>query len=224
VAGEQPAQIISPAIKVAVQLDDAASPASRLFSQALTAAGANSSFDPLPVAVAAAVAASGGNSSLVRSSFYALAFDPYTAGRGNVSGITRLALSSGNASVAVSNLSVPITFTLPRAALQPGAAQQAACAFWDAAAGAYSTAGCFALPNPAPRGHNLSFTTLPGNRTAAATDAGLAAGWTISGPLYAPASCSMLLLDCSLPTDRNVSVFLNPHNPFTSPSVRRLTA
>ena len=138
-----------------------------------------------------------------------------------ISGTTRLAFSSAadGKPVAVSGLSSPITFTLPASA-GVNNETQAQCVFWSDAAGAYSTAGCAALPNPLPCG--LAAYWLP-NATVSGPP-GLAATWDLrddgSGAGAALlAGCGMVYLNCSDPAQVNVSVFPNPRAPLSVPSV-----
>ena len=109
------------------------------------------------------------------TTFHTVAFDPYSCGTassvaragtnadssagGSVSsGVTSLSFSTpGGTSVAVSNLSSPIVFSLTLNTSSLGANLSAVCTFWDTAAGQYSTAGCAGLPNPLPEGVTAAF-------------------------------------------------------------------
>jgi hypothetical protein len=193
VPGQDAATVSTATIQMSVALCavDADSP---LFSAPLSAPGSNSSFDPLPPG---ALDAAGG--APVSSTFLSLAFDAHTSASGapsnNTGGVTRLAFSNTDgAPLSVSNLTTPLLFTLPVSALAPG--QRASCAWWDDAAGNYSTRGCASLPSPSPPGHELSF--VPG--FVASGPASLATAWNISGPLLD--GCTPAFLDCTNATQR----------------------
>ena len=198
----------SPAIQALVQV----SPSAALFSESLTAPGAPSSFDPMPSDLFSSSMALAS----VVTQFRALAFDPHANGTaaGNIStvgGVTKLAFSTtAGAELVVANLSAPITFTLP-AVPTAGGVNQSVCAFYDAVAGAYSTAGCIGVPNPGPPGHTLAF--VPGYQTP--SDASLALAWNITGPLLA--GCNTTLIDCSLPNPP--VIFPDPRQPLAIPAV-----
>ena len=213
VPGAPPVEVSSPAIQTRVQLDVPGA-ASRLFSAPLTAPGSASAFAPLPADIFAG--ASGNLSAGVRTQFASLAFDPYSNGSDPTStGITRLAFSTRDgAEVDVSNLSAPVTFTLPPLAnLTSGAKAQ--CQFWDTAATppAYATRGCASIPSPVPPNHTLAWVA----NFSAASDADMAAAWTISGPLVDDLNCTRTVLDCSQP-DAGV-IYPNPAKPLTVPAV-----
>lgn len=143
--------------QVSVELSDPAS--SRFFAKPFSAPNATSSFDPLPQGTLR------NGSGPLLSQFLSLAFDPYgtpnETAAADRTGITRLAFysASGDA-VSVSNLSTPITFTLPAVDLSSpnGSAssldnrKQAVCTFWDERLKVFSGRGCAAQPNPLPRG------------------------------------------------------------------------
>jgi hypothetical protein len=197
VAGQAASTVSTAVIQMAVTLDDSVMQDTCLFAQPLTAPGSASSFDPLPPGTLAAAA--GG---LVSTLFLSLSFDPHAAAPANASvaapaGITRIAFTNaaGGAPVAVQNLSTPLLFTLPPAALREGGADAAACAWYDEAARSYTTDGCFALPSPAPPGHVLSFAAGFDLAAAPAGAAALAAAWSIAGPLAD--GCAVRFLDCT---------------------------
>ncbi len=200
VPGQAPASVSTPVIQMSVSLDERS--AGRLFEAPLSAPGSASSFDPLPAgALAAAIGA-------VTTTFLALAFDPH----GNGSSMTRLAFAdveAGGVAVPVENLSTPLLFTLPPAPVANGTRAQ--CAWWDAAAGAYSAAGCAPLPSPRPPGHELAF--APGF-DASAGPASLAAAWNISGPLAD--GCTAAFLDCTN-SSTNATRSLSLGNATTAP-------
>ena len=156
---------------------------------------------------AEALAAAGAS---VTSVFYALSFDPH-AGTPNSTGVTRLEFHSGNASVAVANLSQLITFELPHTPTAPGASTQAA--FWDTAAQRYSTAGVVAMPNPSPP--DVTFDWDP-NFDAYTQD--LCQAWVMSGP--PTQGCREVLLNCSdLDQQLTQRVSLDPEESIGDPNV-----
>jgi hypothetical protein len=110
----------------------------------------------------------------------------------------------GGAPVAVSRLRTPLTFTLDTppsllhaadvAAAGDGAARMTAqCRFWDGAAGAYSGAGCTALPNPAPPAALLNVFWDSGAVVDVPAD--LVMTWQVAGALAA--GCSSTRIDCA---------------------------
>ena len=146
----------------------------------------------------------------VTSIFYALSFDPHT-GAANSTGVTRLEFQlPGGAPVAVANLSRLITLELPRTPTAPGASTQAA--FWDAQAGAYSTDGVVAMPNPAPAGITLAW-----DPAFDAATQGLNRAWSMSGP--ALQGCREILLNCADPEQRTQLVSLDPEESIGDPTV-----
>jgi hypothetical protein len=178
VPGLPPLELRSSRIALATGLDTPAQAAARAF----TAPGTNATFDPLPPDALSEPAA---------SLFLALDFDPWAPGSGGR--VARLAFTApgGGAQLLVSRLRVPITFSLDA---PPGLAadQQARCRFWDAVAGAYSSVGCTAMPNPAPPGDAL---TLSWDRSVTvSTEADLAMTWQTTGPLAA--GCASSVVDC----------------------------
>ena len=187
----------------------------------ISAPGSPSSFDALPPGVLSS-AAGFNSSAAVITQFYSLAFDPYSSGNTSaagslttVGGATRLAFSTASGPLVVANATMPITFTLPAVNTSTSPTQHAVCAFYDTTAGAYSTAGCIALPNPSPAGHTLSFT--PGYATP--SDASLAGAWSITGPLV-DQNCQQQVIDCSSDAPctgavwgRNCSVQPNQRQP-----------
>jgi hypothetical protein len=71
------------------------------------------------------------------------------------------------------------------------------------------------LPDPLPRGHNVSW--KPGFTVA--DDGTMAAAWSIAGPLVsAPSRCLFEVLDCSVRQHAR-SVYPNPAKPFQFPAV-----
>lgn len=80
--------------------------------------------------------------------------------------LTRLRFSSADGSgaeVHVRGLSAPIRFAMPAPSAAAGSAPEgsdAACVYWDAAAGAFSGEGCAALPGRLPRGHAVAWAPL----------------------------------------------------------------
>jgi hypothetical protein len=199
----------SPNIQVAVSL----APPGVVSTSPISAPGSLSSFDAMPPGLLSA--ASGAS---VLTEFRSLAFDPYinassspaAANISTVGGVTRLAFSTAAGPLVVANATTPITFTLP-AVPTAGGVNQSVCAFYDTAAGAYSTAGCVGVPNPGPAGHTLGF--VPGYQTP--SDASLAMAWNITGPLLA--GCNTTLVDCSLP--HPPVVYPDPRQPLAIPAV-----
>ena len=212
--------ISTPAIQLAVGVAPSGANSS-LATAGISAPGAASSFDPLPLA---ALAAAAGGGASVTVTFAAFGFNPYptgsapTAGRRRLAqggaaapstGMTRLVLGNATGANAVANLTAPVTFSLPSAA--PAVGQQGVCSWWDPVAGSLSTAGCLALPSPAPPGHSLAFT--PGFY--APNDTALVGSWTISGSLAA--NCTDQTVFCS--ASPSLRVWLDPTNPFASGAV-----
>ncbi len=135
----------------------------------------------------------------------------------SATGVTRLSLaSSDGAPIAVERLAVPIRFALPPlaplalAAAADGAPFAARCQFWDVAAARYATAGCAAVPDPRPPGHELFFV----EGFTAANNAAMAMAWGIRGPMVDAGECATTLLDCSSAEDAARSVFPDPSRPF----------
>jgi hypothetical protein len=208
VPGQAAATVSTSVLQMSVALHSVGAD-SPLFSQNISAPGSNASFDPLP-----ADALSAARGTPVSSTFMSLAFDAHDPGSNNSAGITRLAFSTpgSGATVPVANLSTPLLFTLPASTLNSG--QQAACAWWDAGAGAYATDGCAALPSPTPPAHALGF---PRNFTVgAAGAASLSTAWHMSGALLE--GCTLAFLDC---TDAGVrasgKLQLDPSSPVAAP-------
>jgi hypothetical protein len=212
VAGQAPAMVSTPVLQMAVSLD-APEDSPRLFATPLSAPGSNASFAPLPRG-----ALKNADGAPVRTTFMYLAFDPFTGAAGGT-GVVRLAFSTADtgASIAVQNLTAPITFSMPPLQLldDAGEQQQATCKYWDEGAGAYASDGCTSMPSPAPASHWLDV-SWRANLTLA-TSASIAAAWVASGPLLE--GCTEVLLDCSNVMERARSVQLNPDNPFAAPSV-----
>eukprot|EP00854_Cymbomonas_tetramitiformis_P003392 gene3392-4270_t len=98
------------------------------------------------------------------------------------SGVTTIAMTlpDSGADVAVQGLSEAITFSLQLNGAQgpPGGEVEGAmrCAFWNETLGAYSTAGCTQLPNPAPAGASLLWRT----EQVAELPAGLSSAWVLA--------------------------------------------
>ena len=212
--GAAPVTVSSPLIQLSVALD-VAGPDSRLFSAPLTAPGSKSSFAPLPADIFAGTSRRRrllADDPGVRTQFSSLAFDPHTQDP-NSTGTTTLAFSDAAGELDISGLSAPILFALPKVLLADG--RKAQCQFWDKTAAAFSIVGCVSLPDPLPRGHNVSW--KPG--FAVASDAEMAGAWNISGPLVAAQSrCLFEVLDCALANNTR-SVYPNPAKPFQFPAV-----
>jgi hypothetical protein len=204
--GGAPVSASSALVQLSVALD-APGAGSRLFTAPLSAPGSPSVFAPLPADVfehAGADTAGG-----VRTLFSSLAFDPFSPGGGGT-GVTTLALSSsGGDALRVAGLRTPIYFTLPAVSLGDG--EKSVCAWWDAAARNYSTAGCAGIPALRPPGHTLAW--VAGFN--ATSDADMAAAWSISGPLAD--GCKVTVLDCSADAVR--VVFPDPLRPLAVPAV-----
>ena len=159
---------------------------------------------------AAAAAGGGGNASSETSSVPQS--QPILGALSVSGGSTRLAFQSANGSaLAVQSAASPVAFFLPAPPLSDGAAP--ACAFWDEASAAYSTAGCIALPSLLPPNHTASF--IQGATTP--DDASLAGVWDLVGPLAA--GCASAVLSCGGGAPVAAKVFLNPSNPFASPAI-----
>ena len=197
-----------------IQAATSVSPPGVVSTSPISAPGSPSSFDAIP----AGLLSSG--SAAVVTQFRSLAFDPYSTVTANssaaganistVGGVTRLAFSTAAGPLVVANATTPITFTLP-AVPTAGGVNQSVCAFYDTAAGAYSTAGCIGVPNPGPANHTLAF--VPGYQTP--NDQSLALAWDIAGPLLA--GCNTTLIDCSLPNPP--VVYPDPRQPLAIPAV-----
>jgi hypothetical protein len=192
VAGQAPLTVSTPSIQMSVSLEDPTT--SRLLTEPLRAPGSNSSFDALSPAVLAV-----GGGEPVSATFLSLGFDAHGGDNSNnTGGLTRLAISAaaGGASLEVTNLSTPLTFTLPSTALASN--QQASCAWWDdtATPPAYAVDGCVSSPSPHPAGHVVDF--IPGFLVDG--PASLARAWNISGPLAD--GCVPVYLDCGNATAR----------------------
>ena len=137
----------------------------------------------------------------------------------------------------VANLTSPVTFALPAAAMALSE-QHAACTWWDARAAQLSPSGCVAAPNPAPPppAHTVAFRRTAGDAggltpasSSAAdgalafqtpSDASLAGGWELRGPLAQ--NCSTLVMDCAAAAAAAASgrapapgPYLDPTDPFT---------
>jgi hypothetical protein len=207
--------VSSDMLNMSVQID-AATPGSTLFSTPLRAPGANASFAPLPPSLFANVSPELTERG-VRTLILSLAYDPYEHDvEASGVGITRLAFYAvGGAPIHISGLSVPLTFTLPALANLTAGGVKTQCRFWDESAGVYATDGCVAIPSPAPRGHNLSWS--PGFE--AHSDADMVLAWHIEGSLMD--GCDEVLLNCSdAVASANMTLFPNPGDPFGTPGVR----
>ena len=168
VPGEDAVAIGTDAIQMTSQLDSPSGVGSRLFTQPLSAPGSPSSFPPLPPSLFGGAGAQTGGG--VKTQFVALAFNPWDTGSAGGDGggptapsaaLTRLAfadLSGGE--IAVSGLPQPLRFIMPTA---PNMTQGfgAVCSFWDAAAAAFQTEGCAALPSPFPANHSVRWSLPP---------------------------------------------------------------
>ena len=100
----------------------------------------------------------------------------------------------------VAGLTQLITLTLPSGRV--GGGLQAAPAFWNETARAYSSAGLTWIPNPAPPPTQLAIDWVPG--FAATSDDVLPLAWNVSGP--AADGCVDAALDCSVPAQRAAAV------------------
>jgi hypothetical protein len=207
----------SPMISTHVQVDQPGS--ARLSSVPLTFPNSPSAFEPMPAGLLAGVSTS------VITEFMTLAFNPYAsddAGSGSnfttEGGVTRLAFSSPDGvAITVANASTPIRFTLPAVNLSAAGAEQAACAFWDPAASAYSGAGCVALPNPFPPNSSVFFTP----DFTAASDADMSRAWDINFNFTnstLAVGCSYTLLDCAAEPAPS-PVYPDPRAPLQFPAV-----
>ena len=218
--GHSPSPVVSTSLNINISLTVVAQPEA-LYGTPITMPGAAASFDPLPSGSLAAAGASP-----VVLLFAALAFDPHLgAGSSSftiISGVTRLEFFTPAGPLLVSNLTKPITFTLP--SVTTSGSEAAACTFYDTVTGGYSTQGCSTVPNPRPPNHVLSFT--PGFTSF--DDAGMANAWSITGPLAV--GCASVVIDCPgaqrtniVPGEpnRNVaSIFADPQTPLLTPAVK----
>ena len=103
--------------------------------------------------------------------------------------------------IAVANLSQPVTLTLPSPASGNAPGIAPAITFWDAAKGAYSSAGVVTMPNPAPPGAALSWRA----NFSAASAADLPLAWAAAVP-----GCAELVLNCSDAWEATLAVSLDP--------------
>ena len=197
---------------------------SQLTTQPLTVPGCPSAFEPMPADLLPADVG-------IVTSFFALSFDPHAgASDVNTTGVTRLAFSYTDGSpLEVSNASSPIRFTLPPVDTASG--DQAACMFWDVAAGVYSGVGCIGLPAPYPANHTVAW--LDG--FTAHSDADLALSWNLSGPMLDDGACFTAVLDCAhdvpgpyfvdprtssvLVSNRPGEIYPDPYDPLGVPAV-----
>ncbi len=189
---------------------DAPGPDSPLFSGPLSALGSASAFEALPATL---FDGAGDLSAGVRTQFASLSFDPYaTEVDPNATGITTLSFTTtSGAAIFVSELRTPVRFTLPAlTSLADGTKAQ--CQYWNTSTLGYSTRGCVGIPDPRPRGH--TFAWVPD--FVSASDADMAAAWSLAGPLL-DANCSLQILDCSVNDTR--AIFANPADPFGNPGV-----
>jgi len=148
---------------------DVPGPESRLFSAPLSAPGAAASFDPLPAGLFAASGADPAGA--VHTQFLSLTFNPFAApGAASAPSLTRLKFGDGSGGeIPVHGLQAPVRFTMPASTVSNGT--KAACTFWNDTAGAFSSAGCGSLPNPAPPNHTTTWLPLDFNYSAAAANA-----------------------------------------------------
>ena len=185
---------------------------------ALTVPGGAASVDAVSPALLAAIgggsrrrallAASTGS---VGASLVALSFDPHAtnAAAANSSnaggGVIRLQFTDvgSGAVLPVSGLAQPITMQL---ALSPNASSSGslsvAARFWDVQAGAYSSAGLVAGPNPVPPNTTFSWRT---GFAADSNQTNLAMAWSL-----AAAGCTEQFLNCSDPWTASLAVSLDP--------------
>lgn len=181
--GEDAVAISTPLIQVAEQLDFPSGAGNRLFAQPLTVEGSASTFDPMPPGLLDGAGLPAG--AAVRTSFLALAFQPFLATAAAAAAaakgapadeeaaaaaaatavapsLTQLKFSSsdGGGELAVAGLAAPVRFTMPAAPPGPDGAG-AVCLFWSPQASAFRGEGCFALPSPLPRGHRADWLPPP---------------------------------------------------------------
>ena len=140
-------------------------------------------------------------SSAMATTLLSVAYDPYSL-LPSASSVVALSFTQQGSGSAYhpSDLTTPITFTLPPSTAPGGDV----CQFFNTTTGTYDTTGCVTLPTP-PAGLAVAFdptATTP-------SDAALAASWTISGPLAA--GCTSTVLDCG-GADAGRAVRLNPAN------------
>lgn len=135
--------------------------------------------------------------------------------------------------IEISGLRYPLVFSTPPAvsllpppvvpdaqaravgALQQAGARRPQCVFWDESAGAFSDAGCAALPSPRPPFHAVWWTSC----RASGSGRDLAAlGWDVAGPLAD--NCTQKVIDCADPRFSGRRVFPYPEDPFAHPVVQ----
>jgi hypothetical protein len=149
----------------------------------------------------------------VSTTVLSVAYDPYKL-LPSASVVVTLSFSQGDAVFHPTDLQTPLTFTLPPSAAASNGTYSGSsftpispdvCQYFNTSTGAYDTAGCVALPTPPP-GLSVSWNT----NGSTPNDASLAALWTLSGPLAA--NCTSTVLDCSDPRDSATAVRLNPND------------
>jgi hypothetical protein len=222
--GEHAQSITSSSANISMLVSVTPAGSSQLTTQPLTVPGCASSFEPMPADLLPTGVG-------IVTSFFALTFDPHAGVGGlNITGVTRLAFSyTDGTPLEVSNASSPIRFTLP--AVDTAGGEQAACMFWDVAAGVYSGVGCIGLPAPYPANHSVMWL----DNFTAHSDADLALSWNISGPMVEDASCFTAVLDCvnDVPgpyfvdhrtssvevSNRPGEIFPDPYDPLGVPAI-----
>lgn len=208
-SSEQPPLVLqAETIFMQVQLDDASSASSRLFTTGLAVPGSDARFEPLPAALAAALASSGGSgggrvmTELLSVDFNFYALDAEQASQ--MGGITRLRFidPATGLELNVSGLPMPVVFQLPTppslvAAQQAAAAgvstaAKATCTFWSPELRRFSDAGCAAAPNPRPGGLDVSW----GRGLSVADTDTLRVSYSVSANDALLDGCQAQVLDC----------------------------
>ena len=136
-----------------------------------------------------------------------LKFDPYAApgAATTASAVTLTVADSSGMTLSASNLSRPLTLSVPTPVTQPGGANGTTQTptLWNAASKTYTTSGLAAIPNPSPPGLVLDW--VPGFNTT--SDAGMALAWAV---VNLTAACTDNSLNCA--TQQGLVVSLCPTN------------
>lgn len=248
--GETPATVSTPNIQMATSLASNSTGG----TGGIGAPGSGSSFDALPASALqqAAAGAKGSNNGssaaaagpvqdAVGVKFLATGFDFHSCGDGAdpaFPGVSRLELGgAGGGTVPISNLKVPITFSLPPPKiLEDGFLPQ--CTYWNTTQKAYVGDGCLSLPYAVPPG----FSVVWDSTLETPDDATLVTGWSLEwdeeandgapNPLTYPAVidpendnvteygelCEVEFLDCTKTgDDAPEPVYLDPTRPIDVP-------
>lgn len=132
--GEAPPALVGQRLRLSVQVDSAASPATRLSTQPIALAGAPAvSFGPIPPAAlanatVAAPTAADAASAVLRSMLLVSALDPYSAGA--LAPVARFTVAKGDGTALNVAPGQSVTFSLPSP--PEAAGEVATCTFWCA--------------------------------------------------------------------------------------------